>query len=110
VQNSDGEDKTGEMPASQVLCTADMLDYRQGAIVSRTLFRCATGTVTLFAFDEGQFMNEHTVPYDALVQILEGEARITIADAGFRVQGGESILLPGNQPHALEAVSRSKCS
>ena len=103
-----GPVRSGEMPAAEAVRTAEMLDYVEGAVASRTLVKRAAGTVTLFAFDEGQAMNEHTTPFDAFAQILEGEAVITISGAPHRVQGGESILLPGNQPHALKAVSRFK--
>jgi quercetin dioxygenase-like cupin family protein len=94
------------MPAAQTVSLADLLDYAQDAVVSRTLLKRATGTITLFAFDEGRAMSEHTTPFDALAQILEGEAVITISGAPHSVHGGESILLPGNQPHALKAVTR----
>ena len=101
-------DRTDEVPAAEAVCTAEMVDYKQGAVASRTLMRRATGTITLFAFDEGQGLSEHTTPFDAMAQLLEGEAVITISGSPHRVHGGESILLPGNQPHALEAVSRFK--
>lgn len=101
-------ERSGEMPAAETVTTAELLDYKPGAVVSRTLVKRTTGTITLFAFDEGQAMSEHTTPFDALAQILEGEAVITISGAPHRVHGGESILLPGNQPHALKAVGRFK--
>jgi quercetin dioxygenase-like cupin family protein len=87
---------------------ADMVSYQDGSIVSREIVKKPTGTVTVFAFDEGQGLSEHTAPFDALVQVLEGEAEITISGKLHRVQGGELILMPAQQPHALKAVRRSK--
>jgi quercetin dioxygenase-like cupin family protein len=76
--------------------------------VSRTLIDKKTGTVTLFAFDEAQGLSEHTVPYDATVCLLEGEAEIVISGRPHSVQGGEVIILPANEPHALKALKRFK--
>lgn len=77
-------------------------------MVSREIVRKPTGNVTLFAFDEGQGLSEHTAPFDALVQVVEGEAEIIISGQSHRVQGGEMILMPAGQPHALKAPSRFK--
>ena len=87
---------------------AALVEYQDGAIVSREVLKKKTGTVTLFAFDAGQGLSEHTAPFDALVQVLDGEAEITIAGKRHRVRTGELILMPANQPHALKAVSRIK--
>jgi quercetin dioxygenase-like cupin family protein len=73
-------------------------------VVSRALLRRESGSATLFAFADGQGLSEHTTPFDALVHILEGEATITIAGAPHQVAGGEMILMPANQPHALAAT------
>ena len=97
----------GLLPA-QATKTAAYVQYQDGAVVSREIVRKPTGTVTIFAFDEGQDLSEHTAPFDALVQVLEGEAEITVSGPPHRVQGGEMILLPGGQPHALKAVKRFK--
>jgi quercetin dioxygenase-like cupin family protein len=86
----------------------DLVSYQDGAVVSRIVVKRETGSVTLFAFDAGQELSEHTAPYDALVQILDGEAAITIAGRPHRLSAGEMILLPAHQPHALQAVSRFK--
>ena len=82
--------------------------YQEGSIVSREIIKKTTGTVTAFAFDEGQGLSEHTAPFDALVQVLEGEAKITVAGKPYRLQGGEMLLMPAHQPHALKAVKRFK--
>jgi quercetin dioxygenase-like cupin family protein len=86
----------------------DLVSYQDGAVVSRIVVKGETGSVTLFAFDGGQELSEHTAPYDALVQVLDGEAAITIAGRPHRLSAGEMILLPAHQPHALQAVSRFK--
>lgn len=85
-----------------------LLDYQSGAVVSRTVIKKAVGTVTLFAFDQGEGLSEHTAPFDALVQVTDGEAEITIAGQTHRVAAGQFIIMPANQPHALKAVTRFK--
>ena len=83
-------------------------DYQEGAVVSRTLLKRGGGTVTLFAFDQGQSLSEHTAPFDAIAHVLEGEALITIAGSPIAVRSGEMVLMPANQPHAVYATSRFK--
>lgn len=85
-----------------------LLDYQSGAVVSRTVIKKAVGTVTLFAFDQSEGLSEHTAPFDALVQVTDGEAEITIAGQTYRVAAGQFIIMPANQPHALKAVTRFK--
>ena len=87
---------------------AALVNYQDGSVVSREIVKKPAGTVTVFAFDEGQGLSEHTARFDALVQVLEGEAEITIAGKPHRVQSGEMILMPANQPHALKALKRYK--
>jgi quercetin dioxygenase-like cupin family protein len=87
---------------------ADLVSYQEGSVVSRILIRRDTGNVTLFAFDEGQELSEHTAPFDALVQVLEGKAAMVIGGKPFEVGAGEVILLPANRPHALRANVRFK--
>ena len=88
--------------------TYDLLDYQEGSIVSRTLIDKKAGTVTLFAFDEGQGLSEHTAPFDALVHIIRGEAEITISGNAIHVKGGEMVIMPAHEPHALRALKRFK--
>ena len=83
-------------------------DYQEGSVVSRTIINKKTGTVTFFAFDEGQGLSEHTAPFDALVYILDGEAEITISGKPVKVSEGEMLIVPANHPHALKAVKRFK--
>jgi quercetin dioxygenase-like cupin family protein len=87
---------------------ADMLDYQEASVVSRTLIDKKAGTVTLFAFDKQQGLSEHTAPYDALVQIIDGEAEIMISGKKHHLKQGEMIIMPANEPHALKALERFK--
>ena len=86
----------------------NLIDYQEGSVVSRTIIDKEAGTVTIFAFDEGQGLSEHTAPYDAMVQVLEGDAKVTISGKAIMVKQGGMIIMPANQPHSLFAVSRLK--
>jgi quercetin dioxygenase-like cupin family protein len=86
----------------------DMVNYQDGSIVSREIIRKSTGTVTLFAFDIGQGLSEHTAPFDALVYIVDGDAEVTISGQAHNLKEGEMLVLPANQPHALRAQHRFK--
>jgi quercetin dioxygenase-like cupin family protein len=97
-----------QMPGGQIVHLGELVSYQPGAVVSRTLVKRPTGTVTVFAFDAGQGLSEHTAAFDALVQVIEGQAEITIAGKPFRLQAGEAILLPANQPHAVSAFTAFK--
>ncbi|MEN6375676.1 MAG: cupin domain-containing protein [Smithella sp.] len=91
-----------------VLDMKGMVSYQPGSVVSRTVVDKDAGTVTLFAFDTGQGLSEHTAPFDALVQIIDGTADITIAGSLHTVKEGEMIIMPANKPHALKANPRFK--
>jgi len=93
---------------AQALTLNDMIAYQDGAVVSRTLIDKKVGTLTLFAFDAGQGLSEHTAPYDATVQVLDGEAEIIIEGASFPVASGQMIIMPANRPHAVRANERFK--
>lgn len=86
----------------------DLIDYQKDSIVSKTIIDKKTGTVTLFAFDEGQGLSEHTAPFDALIYLLEGEAEVFISGEPFFLKEGEMIIMPANQPHSLRAKKRLK--
>jgi len=86
----------------------DLVAYQEGAIVSRTLLDRKAGTITVFAFDQGQGLSEHTTPYDAWLYVFDGEAEITISGTPYRLQAGESIVLPANEPHAVHAPTPFK--
>ena len=96
------------LPGAQVANIAEFVHYQDGAVVSREIVRKSTGNVTLFAFDEGQGLSEHTAPFDALVQVLEGEAEISVSSQPHHLRHGEMILLPAGQPHALKAIKKFK--
>jgi len=95
-------------PKSQVLTLAEMVSYQDAAVVSRQITKADAGNVTLFAFDKEQGLSEHTAPFDALVHVLEGEARVTISGNPFDLKAGDAIVMPANEPHALFAVERFK--
>lgn len=86
----------------------ELVGYDKGAVVSRTILEKKTGTVTIFSFDKGQGLSEHTAPFDALVEILDGEAEIAISGKPFRVKAGELLIMPAGRPHALKAVRKFK--
>jgi len=97
-----------EKLVAQAIKLTDLVDYQEGSVVSRTIIDKETGTVTLFAFDKGQGLSEHTAPFDALVCLLDGEAQIVISGKPLRLKEGEIVIMPANQPHALKAVKKSK--
>jgi quercetin dioxygenase-like cupin family protein len=96
------------MQNSQVFKLAELVSYQEGSVVSRQITKADAGNVTLFAFDAGQELSEHTAPFDALVHILDGEAEISIAGKPFALTSGDGIVMPANQPHALRGVKRFK--
>ena len=87
---------------------ATFVDYAEGSVVSKTLLKKTTGNITLFAFDQGQGLSEHTAPFDAVVYILDGSARITIGGQPQEVASGEMLIMPANISHALHAEQRFK--
>ena len=82
--------------------------YQPGAVVSKTIIGKKTGTVTLFAFDEGQALSEHTAPYDAMVYMVDGSALVTVEGKEITMRKGEMVILPANKPHALRALTQYK--
>lgn len=87
---------------------ADLIKYQSGTVVSRTIINKPAGTVTLFAFDQGQGLSEHMVPYDAMVYLLEGQAEIKISGQTHKLAAGEMIIMPASEPHALKAAAKFK--
>jgi len=87
---------------------AELVEYQQGSVVSRTVTDKATGTLTLFAFDKGQGLSEHTAPFDAVVYVFDGEVEVTISGKPVQVKQGEMIIMPANKTHALKAIERFK--
>ena len=99
---------SADRPLVQAARLADLLAYQDDSIVSRTLLKTPAASVTLFAFDRGQALDEHTAPFDALVELLDGEAEITISGTKHRLTTPEAILMPADEPHGLEALTRFK--
>lgn len=93
---------------AKVINMGEMLNYQQGAVVSRTIIKKDTGTATIFAFDKGEGLSEHKAPYDAMVYIIDGEAEITISGKTNMLKSGEMIIMPANEPHALKAITNFK--
>ena len=106
--NSKDPMKNAQSFVAQAANPAEAIQYQPGSVVSREILKKKTGTVTLFAFDEGQGLSEHTAPFDALVYVLEGEVEISISGQPHVVKGGEMIIMPADQPHALKALQRFK--
>jgi quercetin dioxygenase-like cupin family protein len=100
-------EKSGK-PKPKELKLTDLIGYQEGSVVSRTLIDKDAGTVTLFAFDEGQGLSEHTAPYEALVYTIEGKVEITISGRSHQLKAGEMIFLPAYEPHRLKARSKFK--
>ncbi len=87
---------------------SDMVAYQEGSVVSREIINKKAGTVTIFAFDEGQGLSEHTAPFDAMVYIIDGEVKIIISGKDYLLNEGEFIIMPANEPHSLNAIKRFK--
>ena len=90
---------------SKALETQSLIDYQKDSVVSKEIIKKELGTVTVFAFDKGQGLSEHSAPFDAMVQIIDGEAEITISGVKHTVKAGEMIIMPPDEPHALQAVN-----
>jgi len=92
----------------QILRKIDTIDYQDGSVVSKEIIKEEAGTVTLFAFDKGQGLSEHTAPFDALVHVCDGVAAVVISGKDHTVKQGEMIIMPANEPHSVSAVERFK--
>ncbi len=97
-----------EISEAGALPLPGLVDYQERSVVSRIVLKREKGNVTIFAFDQGQGLSEHTSPFDALVQAVEGEAEITVAGKPIAVKPGNVALLPANKPHAVKAITRFK--
>lgn len=104
------EDKAGagDSLLARVLSMAGLVDYQKDAVVSRQIVNKPAGTVTIFSFDKGEGLSEHTAPFDALVQMLDGESQVTISGKPYRLAAGDMIIMPAGQPHSLKALERFK--
>ncbi len=103
---SENEKKSLLYAAPADLC--GVVDYQDGSVVSREIVKGKTGTVSVFSFDTGEGLSEHTAPFDAMVFILDGKAEVTISDKPMILSKGEAVVMPADQPHALKAVERFK--
>ena len=92
----------------KVLGLKDLVTYQDGTVASRTIIFREAGNITLFSFDEGEGLSEHTAPFDAVVTILDGECEVRVAGETHRLKEGETIIFPANKPHALSAVTKFK--
>ena len=92
----------------KVLNIENLIEYQEGSVVSREIIKKDTGTVTIFAFGKGEGLSEHTAPFDAMVQIIDGQAEITISGKKNLLEKGEMIIMPANEPHALKALEKYK--
>ena len=94
--------------AGRTLRLVDLVVYQDDSVVSRTVLDKKTGTVTVFAFDQGQGLSEHTTPFDALIYVLDGKADVTISGKGHHLRDGDVLIMPANEPHTVQAVERFK--
>ena len=99
---------SNEFQKSHVFTFSDSVDYAEGAIVSKTVLKKQTGNISLFAFAKGEALSEHTASFDALIDIIDGTAEITIGEKPYRVEKGQSIILPANIPHSVKALENFK--
>jgi quercetin dioxygenase-like cupin family protein len=106
--NNDLKPTSKGIAGGQVTKLAELIGYQTGAVVSREIVKWPTGNITIFSFDEGQGLSEHKTPFDALVQVLEGEVEISIEGKPYHVESGEIILMPAQKLHALKAIKRLK--
>jgi quercetin dioxygenase-like cupin family protein len=100
--------ESNEFLKANVFSFADSIDYAGGAVVSKTVLKKQTGNISLFAFDKGEALSEHTAPFDAVIDVVDGKAEITIGGKPYILNNGESIIMPANIPHAVNAVERFK--
>jgi quercetin dioxygenase-like cupin family protein len=93
---------------ANVQTISELIGYQDNAVVSKTLLDKGIGTITLFAFDEGQGLSEHTAPFDAYIQVVDGEGEVTISGTKYALQAGQMIIMPANEPHSVKAVKKFK--
>jgi quercetin dioxygenase-like cupin family protein len=96
------------LETSKIINIDSLIDYQEKSVVSTEIIKKETGTVTLFAFDEGEGLSEHSAPFDALVQVIEGKLKISIDSMPHILEKGNMIIMPANIPHALHAESKTK--
>ena len=102
------ENKTSKNLSGQTIRLAQLIDYQTGSVVSREIEKKANGSITLFAFDEGEGLSEHTAPFDAMVQVIEGGAEITLSGNNHKLKTGDMIIMPAGEPHSVKASGKFK--
>ena len=102
------EKQSGALEPAKIHRLEKLVDYADGSVVSRTIAKTNTATLTLFSFDKGQSLSEHSAPFDAMVQVLDGEAELVIGGESIITKAGETVVMPANIPHAVNAVQRFK--
>ncbi len=102
------KNNSNKLPSAEAIRLEQLIDYSANSIVSREIMKTKTGTLTLFAFDAGQGLSEHSAPFDAVVQVLDGEAEIIIGGKSIITKSGETVLMPANVPHAVSAHQKFK--
>ena len=100
--------ETGQITVGQAIDLANLIDYASGSVISRTLVKNDAGTITIFAFDEGQGLSEHSAPFDAIVYILDGQAELIIGGKTVKTTTGQLVIMPADVPHAVRAPARFK--
>ncbi|HSJ87022.1 MAG TPA: cupin domain-containing protein [Anaerolineales bacterium] len=95
-------------PKSEILHMTELASYQEGSVVSRQITKEDAGNITLFAFDQGQELSEHTAPFDAFAHVLDGEVEVRISGKPFHLKTGDAIIMPANEPHALTAITKFK--
>ncbi len=106
--SQDKKNKERDKLKAQAMNLKELIAYQEGSVVSREVISKKTGTVTLFAFDKGQGLSEHTAPFDAMVYCLDGGVEVTISGNPIRLEEGEMVIMPAHEPHALKALSKFK--
>lgn len=101
-------DNLPEELKAKTIKVEDLIEYQEGSVVSREIISKDTGTVTIFAFDKGEGLSEHTAPFDAMVQVIDGRAEISISGVKNILEKGDMIIMPANDPHALHALEKYK--
>jgi len=99
---------SNQFETSKVFSFKDSIEYSDGGIVSKTVLKKETGNISLFSFDRGEALSEHTAPFDAMIQVVDGKAEIIIGGKSFLLEIGQTIIMPANIPHAVKAVEKFK--
>jgi quercetin dioxygenase-like cupin family protein len=100
--------QSNEFEKAKVFSFSDSVEYASGGILSKTVLKKETGNISLFSFAKGEALSEHTAPFDAMIQVVDGKAEVIIGGKSFILESGQTIIMPANIPHAVKAVERFK--